>query len=273
MPIQNTPLQLSHTKHSRSPGGPNFPPSVPPLAFSLPNSSGVTVIRSPPGYGKSRTTREQVVAACQSGSLHRVLWAVQGTLDESSLGMEAYRAFQELDSNLKVTVVMGSNHIDNRREYRAQLDWGAQPEVKIISFAHLPLIYGQDARVPQLRSDILIIDELPLDHLISAVELSNEELSLWQPTGGLIVDRLLTIMEDINHGMCSPTRSHPTNVVKAPEWRKEQHYLTGTAFRQAIGPFTPTDWQQFAAALHTAETKELGSVSEWSDAFRQALVE
>lgn len=246
-------------------------PSSDPLPFRLPTSPGVTVIQAPPGMGKSHVTRLKVKEAIEAGTVKHVLWAVHGTLKDTSLGAEAAREFQAL--GVPASIIKGRSLFGHLNPYVAQLPWSQTPEVKIVSFAHLPLIFGEHTLLSQLRPDLLVIDELPLTGLVTEVEWNHTDLAKLQGAGQ-IATRLMTLLHDIRFGQApTATHRHRTNIRQRPELQTYQHYLTGHEFQQVMGAFSDEDWQVLEQAINNNTTlrKAVGAPSHWVDAFRSAL--
>lgn len=138
----------------------------------------VDVVVAPPGVGKSTFMRQAIADDVGVGKLHRVLWATQSILEDSSLGGEALKDFKSL--TMAAQVVYGQAAFDTRKEpgdYRAQFTWPAGPSIKIISHARLRCIYGMadplSARL--LGADLLVIDEDPLSSLLLESSTSREK--------------------------------------------------------------------------------------------------
>ncbi|MBX8467368.1 hypothetical protein [Deinococcus sp. RIT780] len=66
----------------------------PPTINLRPN--GIEVMRWPPGQGKSTGVRREIADAMQRGDVRRVLWAVNSTVGDHSLGCEAQAHFISL---------------------------------------------------------------------------------------------------------------------------------------------------------------------------------
>lgn len=135
------------------------------------STASLHVIAAPPGAGKSTQAREHILQLIQTGQVRRVLWAVQATLTEHSLGKEAEQHFRELDPHLDVQIIYGHQHpplARRRNVYLQQFWWPTDPAVRIISHAHLPLVFGGVTPHAQLTDalDLLVVDEDPMSALL-----------------------------------------------------------------------------------------------------------
>lgn len=156
--------------------------------------NGVVVLRMPPGLGKTTSIQNAlkrfatglasgqnekagVFSQLQEAGVRRVLWATRETVADDSLGAEAECAFLEC-CRIRVERVLGLEALErsghgegkarwmrNRRAQWQQLVSPQTVEIKIISHAHLPLIFGSPRVIGPLRdlrqADLLIIDEDP----------------------------------------------------------------------------------------------------------------
>lgn len=143
---------------------------APIIDGALTSAPGLHVLVAPTGSGKSTLTREHLVGLLATGRIRRVLWATQGTRDETSLGAEAQGHFRALDPTLDVQIVYGRNHLDTLgrgADYAGQFSWPAHPAVRIISHAHLPLVLGDSPTHSGLAdADLVVIDEDPINALL-----------------------------------------------------------------------------------------------------------
>ena len=137
--------------------------------LSAPPGQEIRIVAAPPGSGKSDATRRAVTALLSAGRVKRVLWATRDTTNDNSLGAEAEAEFTRLLGPAGQTAVrVAGSEVARRKEIdqKEQLDWG-RSSVKIISHAHLPILFGRDPRLGRLAAaDLLVIDEDPLDSLL-----------------------------------------------------------------------------------------------------------
>ncbi|WP_188999998.1 hypothetical protein [Deinococcus roseus] len=142
-------------------------------SFSL-FSPEVWVLKGIPGSGKSHQTREAIKAMIDAGELRRVLWAVQSTVKDDSFGAETMAELAAL--GISSQVILGKKHLSTSPgAYEAQMPWKPEVPVKIISHAHLALLWELDAsRCPYPMQplyegvQLLIVDENPYSSLIES---------------------------------------------------------------------------------------------------------
>lgn len=129
----------------------------------------IRIVKAPPGSGKSDCTRQAVATLLSTGRVKRVLWATRDTTDDNSLGAEAEAEFNKLLGPAGQTAmrIAGQSVAQQKKiDLQKQFDWGSS-SVKIISHAHLPILFGHNPRLGKLaRADLLVIDEDPLDSLL-----------------------------------------------------------------------------------------------------------
>ncbi|UBV43251.1 hypothetical protein LAJ19_03270 [Deinococcus taeanensis] len=221
---------------------------------------GVTVFKAPPGAGKSHVTREVIRTLMGAGQLQRVLWAVQATRDPASLGAECLKAFQA--HSVRADLVHGQDAFTGRgrqRDYAAQMVWPDEPAVKIISFAHLPLLFGPDPSnvfTSLQKPDLLVIDETPHGALLfSSSEHKASGQFMARPLNqknlerhaaqSRICARLVVLLRQAD------SRFHPDLLswldVTETTWTRS---WTGTDFLRQLGmTWMDADWTDFTMAL------------------------
>lgn len=230
------------------------------------------VLRAPTGSKKSRLTRQKIVEAFAAGKLTKVIWAVHSTRPQDSLATEAHQHFEELFKEHNVTadvVVLKSRDDTTPKTYHAQLAWPDMPQVKIISFAHLPHVYARSATLSQLNAGLLVIDELPLTGLVHPVSLTLMQMvTLGHSGAGKIARRIAELMRARRN---RPDQGHTVNDPADPRGRARQLYFTGTEFLQAVGEgCTEQDWQAFGEALASFAPfgEQMRFTDEWLSVFR-----
>jgi len=170
---------------------------LPGILADARRTGGVHLIRATPGTGKTRNTVQAVIdqltAPDTPTPLRRVLWAVASTRGEEALAQEALAMFKELGaphglSDANIRIIQGRDAFKSLPSseadlaYRAQFQWDEEPAVRIISHAHLPLLFGphplaKSHSLHALRTaDLLVIDEDTLNSLVTSLPLSGEIL-------------------------------------------------------------------------------------------------
>ncbi|MBI0445361.1 hypothetical protein D9600_05190 [Deinococcus sp. DB0503] len=223
-----------------------------------------------------------------------MLWAVRETLKQDSLGQEAAERLRAAGLNACVVYGKGETRMQvyrnartwnagtrakARASYKTQFIWGAHPEIKIISHAHLPLVYGKDARstggqdLQQLRqAELLVVDEDPSDVFLLSDDIINQGrnknakkyLRLNRP---FFESRSDAISVALNTLLAQAASGHLDD--QAEVWGRpgQQNYsLTGAAFWRALDEALPltVDWAAFAEALgRTAFFKYKTGISPW----------
>lgn len=236
---------------------------TPPLAVTLPTTRGIEVLRAPPGSGKSRSARQEIARRFQDGTLHRVIWAVHSTRGDDSLGAEAAAHFSEL--GVRSTRVKGVRWV-SRRTYIQNLQWSSEPEVKIVSFAHLPHLYDRSQRLNALAAEVLVIDECPMSGMMHTARLAPGILGALAVAGSAIASRLLDLtMARMTQADC------PYSVQVAGDPRATYHnrYLTGSAVLQALsGAVTERDWTELGTAISTLPGRPVQFLDDWIETFK-----
>lgn len=233
-------------------------PSLP--SVSLPTTPGIHVLRWPPGMGKSFEARRAIDAAFNRGELSRVVWAVQSTVSELALAKEARDHFNALKEG-RFSIVEGRTDASGRArmtaaEYQKQFVWSDDPEIKIISFAHLHLAFDHHALLNQLKPDLLVIDESPHNALIETHEQTLHGLSRHSPLSAKLSDMLV-----------APQASF-SSYVDLRKLSSRQH-LAGTEFLHAVGnDWTADDWDELSLQVRTQSPY---LTDEWIQAFRDDL--
>ena len=227
----------------------------------------VHVIQAPPGSGKSVTVRKWVTEQLRAGRFQRVLWAVHGTKKPGSLGSECREAFEQL--RVRCEIVLGK---DAHRErgtlpvYAPQLRWPAEPSVKIISFAHLPLLYGPEPseQHQELKSaDLLIIDEDPHASLIAQPsEAMSKPLHAEALRAAAAGSRICQVIADLLDE--APAMGESSEVICLPDLTRTttQYSFTGEAFLREVGnDWTDSDWDAFEVALRQANVRHASLIA------------
>ncbi|WP_412030508.1 hypothetical protein [Deinococcus yunweiensis] len=148
----------------------------------------LSVAVAPPGAGKSTQARRAIAALTRTGTLRRVVWMTPGTLSRNgvaSLADEARADF--LACGVPATVIYGRAHFTRlnpdavgekrhsgrtfQTQYLEQFTWPQGPSVKLMSHAHLPVLYGAGIAPPGAAArlevpDLVVIDEDPGGSLI-----------------------------------------------------------------------------------------------------------
>ncbi|GAA5441574.1 hypothetical protein ACFQDE_19250 [Deinococcus caeni] len=161
----------------------------------LSGAAPTSVVVAPPGSGKSTQARIALAGLLQEGHLQRVIWMTHSTIDRDgapSLAAEAARHLTEL--HIPVGIILGREALGKtagadrrtlgadgfRERYEAQFRWPPGPSVKLLSHAHLRVLYGRDGqpgtpppwrRAPltgPAAAQLLIIDEDPTSSLIES---------------------------------------------------------------------------------------------------------
>ena len=237
----------------------------------------VRVLVAPPGSGKSRVTQQAVINLIRSGRVKRVLWATRDTTTNLSLGAEAEQVFNQLSHAAGLgdiaTRVYGQRQAKVLKlDYRSQFGWSVGA-VKVISHAHLkdifsPLTLGH----PLSLADLLVIDEDPLDSLIHSSHpekgdgLLNLELLRTLPTPGPVIQMLIRLLERAHSGSLTASEDFPTF-----NRRKGDSRLDDAAFYEALGAFSPADWDQFRLSLGALpeEVRQLHPVKLIGETFQK----
>ncbi|PYE53297.1 hypothetical protein [Deinococcus yavapaiensis] len=229
-------------------------------------SKELYIVRAPPGGGKSKYMRKAVQHYFQTSTISRVLWATQDTVEDTSLGAECERYLRE--DGVSVVRVLGKKHFgikstqkrppkNAQSRYEAQFKWPAgQPHVKIVSHAHLPLIYAASPTQEMAclrQAQLLICDEDPINALLHVNDLWENEVHVsltTLKTGQLALDnvskavqKLLTLAK--KGGLRSLADELDNRIT-----RRSTFSLTRDAFWQALRAELPVpDWQGFADTL------------------------
>ncbi|PNY81655.1 hypothetical protein CVO96_09975 [Deinococcus koreensis] len=236
------------------------------LDFDLPTTYEVQVLRAPTGSKKSRLSREKIAQAFKSGALKRVIWAVHSTLKNDSLAFEASQHFKEVGVD---AVTLAAWDDTKPRKYHAQLAWPQTPQVKIVSFAHLPFIYGRSQTLRKLDAELLVIDELPMTGLVHPARMSIKEMGqIASCGGGPLALRLIGLM---SKRLDQPDSAFTEDLAADPRGITRRRYFTGKDFLQSVGNgLTDADWDAFGQALDGFKpfTDQMWFTSEWLAAFR-----
>lgn len=241
----------------------------PPTINLRPN--GIEVMRWPPGQGKSTGVRQEIADAMQRGDVRRVLWAVNSTVGDHSLGREAQAHFRSL--GVKASLVLGADHLTESGQYWQQLRWRHTPEVKIVSYAHLPLLYDRLPRYAALaqQAELLVIDELPLSALTHTTELLFTDV-LQVPHQGRILSQLRAVLGRCVVPFAPATIDKHTSVFR----NERQKYLTGRDLLEAMGnEWSEQDWHELRDQLaDTFDKRKQGIfLDEWVAALREDLAD
>ncbi|WP_027482054.1 hypothetical protein [Deinococcus pimensis] len=237
---------------------------------------GVTVVKAPPGTGKSTATRQALQELLQAGTVQRVLWAVHATRDAGSLGQECLQEFQQL--GVEVSIVYGKAAFKGKgrqQKYAAQMNWPNAPSVKIISFSHLPLLFGPEppgeVLTPLCSVDLLIIDEDPHATLLLPNDSSqdSEFRSKSKPlTAGAfeqlssssrLCGRIAMLLRNV-----AQNNVPQQDLISIPDLKKSTwtYSFTGAAFLRRLGQsWSEEDWGSFEAALKSLGVNHAGVIA------------
>lgn len=290
-------LKLSQNKEMHFPGDGNLKKAPSDDEFqkifstvlNRPNA-GVDVLVAPPGFGKSVMSRRAIALLLQQERVKRVIWLTHSTINQptrASMAEEARQHFEDL--GVPTQVIHGVAHFTRRNEtavqvkveqkltfrqqYEAQFSWPEGPQVKLMSYAHLPALYGKKRRQKvksetgqralgqkkrYLRdlppAELLVIDEDPSSALITTFPRAGRDMKRNPLTYMSLVQTASSELDPLSHALLNVMNS----VLQVPEPFKYQKVrrrgggynwsYTGKAFFQALRAElgdTPVNWQAF----------------------------
>lgn len=260
------------------------------LKQALGSPGTIHVVKASPGQGKTHSTVEALADLLHTGSVTRILWAVRETVADKSLGQEAHSKLKA--AGLQTTLVQGRPVIRKavmrstltwgptsrgrvQQLHRDQFHWSGAPEVKIISHAHLPLIYGKDARsrggrhLQQLRAaQLLVIDEDPSDvFLVDETLLKTRDNARARANLRLNASFFEAKRDDVSQAFMQLFQRAAAGEFNSEARRTgRQHSLSGAPFLKALLDTLPARpaWPTFARNLGLTAYFGYGSnISPW----------
>lgn len=253
------------------------------------------VIKAGPGEGKTHHTVSALAELMKTGAVKRVIWAVRETVKTNSLGAEAVKKLRTAGVNAtlvhgksiiraKVHRLTGRWDLIARRQahfaHARQFDWSSAAEVKVVSHAHLALIYGKDSRSKGgrnlrclRRAELLVVDEDPADVFLMDEDIikkgynkaARKNLRLnhefFKDKGDLISQALDVLLQRAAKGDFD---------AQAKSWGREgfrEFSLTGAQFweelENTLHAKGTADWKAFADSIGVTRLGYSSNIKPW----------